>query len=237
MMSCTILTCVVALVVCARCTIPAPPVRFVQSVQATAPPGERFLQYFAYLRALPPEALHREHARQDTAFTEHPSAENRLRLVLLLSLPATDFENRRYALELLQQYLQAPESSESDFVDIAALLATFVRETQRTQRDDPLLAHLQAEIHEKERLLVAQQQRAKKLQDEAEAQRALHNNLNRQLQEAVNEKDRQLAMQQQLNRKLQEERRNVKKLQEKIEKIKDIEKSLMDRERTDNKGT
>jgi hypothetical protein len=36
---------------------------------------------------------------------------------------------------------------------------------------------------------------------------------------------------------LQDERRNVKRLQEQIERIKDIEKSLIEREQKDNKGT
>jgi hypothetical protein len=36
---------------------------------------------------------------------------------------------------------------------------------------------------------------------------------------------------------LQDERRNVKRLQEQIERIKDIEKGLIEREQKDNKGT
>jgi hypothetical protein len=36
---------------------------------------------------------------------------------------------------------------------------------------------------------------------------------------------------------LRDERRNVKRLEEQIEKIKDIEKSLIEREQKDNKGT
>ena len=70
---------------------------------------ERFFQYFVYLRALPLEALSREYTRQEAAFAQSHSAEDRLRLVLLLSLPDTDFGNRLYALELLQAYLNEPE--------------------------------------------------------------------------------------------------------------------------------
>jgi hypothetical protein len=36
---------------------------------------------------------------------------------------------------------------------------------------------------------------------------------------------------------LQDERKNVKRLQEQIERIKDIEKGLIEREQKDNKGT
>jgi hypothetical protein len=75
------------------------------------------------------------------------------------------------------------------------------------------------------------------LQDDLSTQKVLYSIINKQLQEALNEKERQLVSKEQINKKLQDERRNVKRLQEKIEKIKDIEKSLMEKEHTDNKGT
>jgi predicted transcriptional regulator len=53
----------------------------------------------------------------------------------------------------------------------------------------------------------------------------------------LNEKERQFAVSRYLDKRLQDERRNVKRLQEQIERIKDIEKSLIEREQKDNKGT
>jgi cell division protein FtsX len=57
------------------------------------------------------------------------------------------------------------------------------------------------------------------------------------LQETLNEKERQFEVSRYLDKRLQNERRNVRKLEEQIERIKDIEKSLIEREQKDNKGT
>lgn len=235
----TCFACVLVLFGCVCCTVPVPPVTVVERVTTltTTPPSTHFLHYVASLRAFSLEALQREHARQETAFTTHPSAENRLRLVWLLSLPSTAFANRPYARELLQAYLHAPAPPDTDLLDLAIFLATCLQEPPPVQLADPRVKPLQADVEDKERQLLTQQQRVKKLQEELETQRLLHQQLQRQLQETVSEKNRHLTGHQQLYRKLLEERRNVKKLQEKIEKIKDIEKSLMDRERTDKKGT
>ena len=92
---------------CVSCAVPASSVRAVERAEATE--IERFFQYFVGLRSLPPEALSREYARQEVAFAQSHSVEDRLRLVLLLSLPDTEFGNRLYALELLQAYLNEPE--------------------------------------------------------------------------------------------------------------------------------
>lgn len=228
-------TCLLAMVCCASCAVPAQSRRVLERIEATD--AERFFQYFAYIRSLPLEALHRELMQQDVAFAQNHSAENRLRLALLLSLPDTDFGNRPYALELLQAYLNEPAQQHTRFMDIASFLVTFMQNQKQIKVYESLAEQLQEEVNNKERQLTAQQQLSKKLQDEVDAQRALQHSLSKQLQEALGEKERQLAQQQQLNKKLQDERKNVKRLQEKIEKIKDIEKSLIEREHKDNKGT
>jgi chromosome segregation ATPase len=163
--------------------------------------------------------------------------EDRIRLALLLSLPDTDFGNRLYAFELLQAYLNEPEQQQTRFLDIAVFLVTFIHSKKQVNVYESLAKRLQEALNDKERQLASQQQLNKKLQDELDTQRALHHGLSKQLQEALSEKERQLASQQELNKKLQDERKNVKRLQEKIEKIKDIEKSLIEREQKDNKGT
>jgi DNA repair exonuclease SbcCD ATPase subunit len=230
-----IVTCLLVLVCCANCAVPAPPRTVPKRVEATE--GERFFQYFASIRALPREALRQEYTRQEVAFAQSRSDEDRLRLALLLSLPETDFGNRLYALELLQAYLNEPAQHHTRFMDIATLLVTFLQNQKYIKVYESLAQQLQKDLDKTELQLATQQQLSKNLQDQLDTQRSLHQNLSKQLQEALSEKERQLAMQQQLNKKLQDERKNVKRLQEKIEKIKDIEKSLIERERKDNKGT
>ena len=230
-----IATCLCAIMYCVSCAVPAPSMRLVEHPEATE--MERFLQYFVAVKALPRDVLSREYARQETAFAQTHSAEDRLRLALLLSLPNTDFGNRPYALELLQAYLNQPQLHPTVYMDIATFLVAFMDNKMYLSAYESRIHNLKRELAEKEHQLVEQQQTIKKLQDELGVQRNLHSNLNKKLQELVNEKERQFAVSRYLDKRLQDERRNVRRLQEQIEKIKDIEKSLLEREQKDNKGT
>jgi hypothetical protein len=230
-----IATCLCAIMYCVSCAVPAPPVRAVERDGATE--IGRFFQYFVSLRSLSPEALSREYARQEAAFAQSHSAEDRLRLVLLLSLPDTDFGNRLYALELLQAYLNEPEPHPTGLMDVAVFLMTFMENKTYRSAYESRIYDLKKDLAEKEHQLVEQQQTIKKLQEDLGVQRALHNNISKKLQEILNEKERQFAVSRYLDKRLQDERRNVKRLQEQIERIKDIEKSLIEREQKDNKGT
>jgi hypothetical protein len=230
-----IATCLCAIMYCVSCAVPAPPVRAVERDGATE--IGRFFQYFVSLRSLSREALSREYARQEAAFAQSHSAEDRLRLVLLLSLPDTDFGNRLYALELLQAYLNEPEPRPTGLMDVAVFLMTFMENKTYRSAYESRIHDLKKDLAEKEHQLVEQQQTIKKLQEDLGAQRTLHNNISKKLQEMLNEKERQFAVSRYLDKRLQDERRNVKRLQEQIERIKDIEKSLIEREQKDNKGT
>jgi DNA repair exonuclease SbcCD ATPase subunit len=230
-----IAACLCAIIYCVSCAVPALSVRAVERPEATA--IERFFQYFVSLRSLPVEALNQEYARQEAAFAQSHSAEDRLRLVLLLSLPNTDFGNRRYALELLQAYLDAPEPQSTGLMDVAVFLMTFMENKPSLSAYESRIHNLKKDLAEKEHQLVEQQQTIKKLQEDLGVQRNLYNNISRKLQEMLNEKERQFAVSRYLDKRLQDERRNVKRLQEQIERIKDIEKSLLEREQKDNKGT
>ena len=230
-----IATCLCAIMYCVSCAVPVPPVRAVERPEATE--IERFFQYFVFLRSLPLDVLSREYTRQEAAFAQSHSAEDRLRLVLLLSLPDTDFGNRLYALELLQAYRNEPEPHPTGLMDVAVFLMTFMENKTYRSAYESRIHDLKKDLAEKEHQLVEQQQTIKKLQDDLGVQRALHNNINKKLQEMLNEKERQFAVSRYLDKRLQDERRNVKRLQEQIERIKDIEKSLIEREQKDNKGT
>lgn len=218
------------------CTVPAQTRTVLERVEETE--MEPFFRYFGRVRALSGEALQREYAQQENAFGHGRGAAERLRLVLLLSLPDTGFANTTYALELLQEYLHEPAPSPAQWRDIAVFLWTFIHDkTPNAASSEPLIKQLQEELRDTERQFVIQQQLNTKLQTDLDAQKSLSHTLSKQLQEAVRDTERQLIAQQQLSRKLLDERRHVRRLQEKIEKIKDIEKSFIEKEHTNDKGT
>ena len=230
-----IVLCLLAFMYCVSCTILAPPSK------AREQPGEtqveRLFQYFGRLRTLPLAGLQREYTQQASAFAHSHSDEDRLRLVLLLSLPATGFENHHRALELLQEYLQDTTPTPTPFREIAVFFLTFLPSKASMPMYEPLTRELQEELRHKESQLLAQQQFSKSMRDELESQKSLILQLNKKLRESLMERERQSAVQQQLSKKLQDEKKMVKQLQEQIEKIKDIEKSLIEREQKGHKGT
>src|SRR5215813_4604243 len=177
---------------CVSCAVPAPPVRAVERPEATE--TERFFQYFLSLKALPPDVLSREYARQEAAFAQSHGAEDRLRLVLLLSLPDTDFGNRLYALELLQAYLNEAQPHPTDFMDVAVFLMTFMENKTYRSAYESRIHDLKKDLAEKEHQLVEQQQTIKKLQEDLGVQRIIHNNITKKLQEILDEKERQFAV-------------------------------------------
>ena len=163
-------TCLCAIMYCVSCAVPVPPVRTVEQTDTTD--MERFFRYFVFLRALPLDVLSSEYARQETAFAQSHSAEDRLRLVLLLSLPDTDFGNRRYALELLQAYLNEPEPQPTGLMDVAVFLMTFMENKPYRTAYESRIHNLKKDLAEKEHELVEQQQTIKKLQEDLAAQRS-----------------------------------------------------------------
>jgi len=144
-----IATCVCAIMYCVSCALPARPVRAVEGPKTTE--IERLFQYFVSLKALPLDALSHEYARQEAAFAQSHSAEDRLRLVLLLSLPDTAFENRLYAFELLQAYLNEPEPHPAGLLDVAVFLMTFMENKTYRSAYDARIHTLKKDRAEKER--------------------------------------------------------------------------------------
>ncbi|MGE3540316.1 MAG: hypothetical protein AB7N91_23105 [Candidatus Tectimicrobiota bacterium] len=231
-----IVACVVLGLGCPSCVLSAPPLLLAESNPGRAE-VEYVLEYYTALRSLSAEALQQERTQQEQAFAYTQSSLDRLRLICVLSVSATSLADVTQALALLQVYLQVPESQPASLQGLAMLLWQMLHNQEQRDVYAALNKKLQDSLIQQEKTLVAQQHMQHKLQEELSNQKLLTNAAQKQLQDAVHEKERQSAVQRQLNKKLQDEKKNVRKLQEKIEQIQDIEKSLMERERTDNKGT
>lgn len=162
-----------------------PPPLWTSAEQTPATELDRLLQYFVYIRSLPAAALQRERDQQEQELAQRKSAESRLKVALLLSLPGASPRDHERALELLRDYVRAEPIVPARANRLAQVLLTLL-----TERTAPSLAPLPK---------------------------------NRRLPRC----EEQLLI----------ERGNVQKLQKQIDELKNLEKTLLERDGTTNKGT
>lgn len=231
------------------------------------------LHYFVYAQSLSSDILQQEYRQKNQAFLLQPTAESRLKLAFLLSIPGTPFFDLARAQGMLQEYLSVPEEPPTPLRHLTSLVFTTVASRTQEYNAKHLHKKLQEALHEQEAQVSAAQQLTKKLQEDLRTQTLTCDTLQKKLQDVVSEKETQTTTSQQLTKKLQEDLRTQTltcealqkklqdvihekeeqvalsqrlnrqladekyKLQETIEKIKNIEKSLIERDKTDHKGT
>ena len=164
---------------------PWPTCALTTSPQSQAAELERLLQYFVYIRALPPQTVQRERAQQMQVLAQQKSAESRLKVALLLSLPSASPQDKARGLELLREYLRAEQITPNPVRDLAYMLLTLL-----TDRAEPDLV-------------------------------------------PAGKKRRGVRCEEQL----QVEYKSVQKLRKQIEELKNLEKTLLERDGTTQKGT
>ena len=93
---------------------------------------ERLLDYFRTLRRLSAPELAREYENARGTFLRSRSDYDRVRLVLLMSLPNTPFNDESRALELLEPMLRGPGSM---LQSLAVLVHVMVQEQRRLEQN------------------------------------------------------------------------------------------------------
>jgi hypothetical protein len=170
------------------------------------------LGYFARINALSFEALHVEHAQQEQLLAAQSSVQNRLQVAVLLSIPGTSFQDNSRALALLQECLGATP-------DENVVLKNFV-------------LFVSAVVAERDKQAKAYEQLTWKLHSmalEKARQDATQEKLSHDLHKARVEKEAQERLSRRMSKRLYDEQKTVKNLQKKIEEIKGIEKSIIER--------
>jgi hypothetical protein len=106
------------------------PVQVEQSEAIRESPDEleSILEYLAYLRRLPEGDLAREHDRSRQAFATSASEGNRVRLALVLSLPAAPFKDQRHALKLLDPMVKDRSAQYTPLREFAFVVHALVLE-------------------------------------------------------------------------------------------------------------
>ena len=121
---------------------------------------ESIMKYFAYLRRLPGGDLGREHDMTRQAFAASASEGNRVRLALVLSLPAAPFKDQRHALELLEPMVKARSAHYTPLREFAFVVHALVfeqitlgRHAQTLKEKLDALKLLEKSLTERERVV------------------------------------------------------------------------------------
>lgn len=123
------------------------------------------MQYYESLRKLAPSDLAKLHERVKQNFVQNKSDANRLRLVLLLTLPQTSFRDIPQAVTLLNEWPR--DARPSNLQSFRNLLAAFLADQQRLGNN----------LEEASHKLKDEQKRADMLQHQIDALKSMEKNL------------------------------------------------------------
>jgi hypothetical protein len=124
------------------------------------------MQYYDSLRRQSPPELAKIHERVKQNFGQNKSDANRLRLVLLLTLPNTSFRDIPAALHLLNEWPRDPKQA-NNLQSFRNLLAALLADQQRLSNN----------LDEASQKLKEEQKRADTLQHQIDAIKSMEKNL------------------------------------------------------------
>lgn len=153
------------------CLCPSPPPPPPPSESAVTGQMDDMMQYYESLRKLPSPELGKLYERVKQNFAQNKSDANRIRLVLLLTLPQTSFRDIPAAYSLLNESprdIKANGSNNSTSLQsFRNLLATFLADQQRLSHNADEASHR----------LKDEQKRADMLQHQIDALKSMEKNL------------------------------------------------------------
>ncbi|GEM_PF-6757735 len=86
------------------------------------------VSYFRFLNSLPEKALKQEYTRTQKEFSQDQSPINRLRLAMLLGFTHTKHRDTQRSLDLLNGYMDDPNTHDPMLRDFSFLLSSFVQQ-------------------------------------------------------------------------------------------------------------
>ena len=132
-----------------------------------ADPLAAILQDYNTLRQLPAAQLSQEYQKTAQEFTQIGSDSNRIRLVILLTLPDTSFHDNTAALNLLTNWPKTQQATDPALAGFAHILSALLQQQQRAT----------STISELTQKLKEQQNHADQLQSKIDAIKSMEKNL------------------------------------------------------------
>jgi hypothetical protein len=190
---------------------------YVQKIVAPEPPSTTqvaaLLTFFDQAKSLQPQALDALYTAEEAAFLYQDSAENTIRLAMLLTIRNTTFRDPNRATLLLQKYMASnPQNAElRQLASLLLYMTANLRQYEAVYKDTK-----------------------KKLNANVVARRTQerqYHSVRNQLKEVQSEKQEQQAQTRKVDTELRKERQAVEDLRKKIEQLKTIEKTITDRKK------
>ena len=186
--------------------------------------SDGLIDYYLTMRKAPKEKVMKEYGEANRLAQANPTAMNRIRLALLLSLPVTALQDSSRALNLLQDTIKEEKEDENALRNLANLLQShFYRESrhdenmQRAREDQKRLESLTTKQDEAIQTLTG------KLKDEQKR----YDTLQSSIQTKQEDSNQAVAI---LAQKLKDEQKRADTLQQKLDALANIEKTLIDRQ-------
>ncbi len=170
------------------------------------------LRYFQSVQQLSAQELHRQYVIQNDRYALQQNEKNRIMLALLLTIPQTKFHDTSRAVEILSA---SPASRPHD--------------DKSLQKLSSLLVHLLAAQKDQEAHYTAARKQLQSVIEEKNEKERRYQQTSQRLSAMLSKIKRQETLNDQLGQELGKERARVETLQQKIEQLKLIEKSITDR--------
>ncbi len=172
------------------------------------PTVNELLEYFSSISTLTNHEIKKELQHMERLYAQTQGHASAFRLSLILILPNTDVQNESKAIEILEN-MSFPAPYDVDYKNFSTLLKTVIRENQKNKILYQISHNrLNALIKEKNKKEVLLKETQEKLQD------------------AINKFNKHNALFKKINQELHEKEQAVQNLQNKIEELKAIEKSI-----------
>ena len=186
--------------------------------------SDGLIDYYLTMRKAPKEKVMKEYGEANRLAQANPTAMNRIRLALLLSLPVTALQDSSRALNLLQDTIKEEKEDENALRNLANLLQShFYRES----RHDENMQRAREDQKRLESLTTKQDEAIQKLTGKLKDEQKRYDTLQSSIQTKQEDSNQEVAI---LAQKLKKKQKRADTLQQKLDALANIEKTLIDRQ-------
>ena len=186
--------------------------------------SDGLIDYYLSMRKAPKDRILKEYAEVNRVVQSTPSALNRIRLALLLSLPVTGIQDSSRALNLLQETIKEEKDDENALRNLANLLQA---QLYKESRHDENMQRARDDQKRLEMLAAKQDEAIQALSGKLKDEQKRYDTLQSSTQTKQEDSNQAVAI---LAQKLKDEQKRADNLQQKLDALANIEKTLIERQ-------